>query len=59
MCASIMRSFFIGDIRPFLFDFTIASKFGGNASSGRTYVCTRHGKDSGGVGSSRLTGRLI
>ena len=43
---------FIGEIRPFTFDFTVASKPGGKRPRGRTRVWTVHGNASGGIGSS-------
>jgi hypothetical protein len=53
-----MRSFFIGEIKPLPLAFAFASKLGGKRSSGRTKVCTAHGRLSGGVGSSITTVRL-
>lgn len=50
-----IRSFFIGDMKPFPLAFAFTSKLGGKRSSGRTNVCTAHGRLSGGVGSSIIT----
>jgi hypothetical protein len=47
-----IRSFFIGEIKPFALDLTFASNPEGKRPNGRTIVCTVHGKASGGVGSS-------